>query len=150
MEALEEFHKIHPHIKFNTFDVVRFTKPSEEKLENRMQEQEMNQSGWSMQNFVKRNMYIHSFYPCGGCTTKLPFMSRYILYIHKTDNKCLLWCLIADLYPTKDHPNRLNNYNKPEYVNEIKLPKIPTSWEYKGLQKIQELNKVKYYLVCLI
>ena len=75
LEALEALHNIHPHIKFNTFDVVRYTKPTDEQLEgnvftfrlmtrqyngsydldllnreleSRMQEQEKNQSGWSM------------------------------------------------------------------------------------------------------
>ena len=33
LEALEAFHNIHPHIKFNTFDVVRYTKPTDDKLE---------------------------------------------------------------------------------------------------------------------
>ena len=31
------------------------------KLELRMQEQEMNQSGWSMQRFIKRTMLIHIY-----------------------------------------------------------------------------------------
>ena len=33
LEALEALHNIHPHIKFNTFDVVRYTKPTDDKLE---------------------------------------------------------------------------------------------------------------------
>ena len=126
LNVLEEMYNIHPHIKFNTFDVVKYTNPTDDKLEEneftfrlitrqyngphdldmlnslletRMQEQEMNQSGWSMQRFVKRTMYIHRFYPTGGCTTELPFTSRYILNIHNTDNKCLLWSLIAYLHP---------------------------------------------------
>ena len=120
--VLEEMYNIHPHIKFNTFDVVKYTKPTDDKLEeneftfrlmirqyngpydldklnseleSRMQEQQMKQSGWSMQRFVKRTAYIHRFYPTGDCTTELPFISRHILSIHNTDNKCSLWCLIA-------------------------------------------------------
>ena len=118
LEALGELHNLHPHIKFNTFDVVRYTKPTDDKLEEnefklrlmtrqynrpsdldmlngelktRKQEQEMNQSGWSMQRFIKRTMYVHRFYPTVGCTTKLPFTSRYILNVHNTDNKDLLF-----------------------------------------------------------
>ena len=80
LNVLEEMCNIHPHIKFNTFDVVKYTKPIDDKLEEneitislmtrqyngphdldmliseletRMQEQEMNQSGWSMQRFIK-------------------------------------------------------------------------------------------------
>ena len=90
-----------------------------------MQEQEMNQSGLSLQRFIKITIYIHRFYPTGGCPTKVPFISRYILNIHNTDNKCLLWCLIAYLHTAKDHPNIVSNSNKPEYINEIKLPKLP-------------------------
>ena len=33
LEALKAMHNIHPHIKFNTFDVVRYTKPTDEQLE---------------------------------------------------------------------------------------------------------------------
>ena len=33
LEALEALHNIHPHIKFNTFDVVPYTKPTDDKLE---------------------------------------------------------------------------------------------------------------------
>ena len=43
------------------------------ELETRMQEQEMNQPGWSMQRFVKRTMYVHSFYPTAGCRAERPF-----------------------------------------------------------------------------
>ena len=117
-------YNIHPHIKFNTFDVVKYTKPTDDKLEEneftfrrmtrqyngpydldmlnseletRMQEQELNQSGWSMQRFVKRTMYIHRFYPSGGCTTELPFTSRYMLNIHNTDN---VFCGVFDCLST--------------------------------------------------
>ena len=95
-EALEALYYIHPHIKFNTFDVVSYTKPTDEQLEeneftfrlmtrqyngsydldllngelkSRMQEQEMNQSGWSTKRFVKRTIYILRYYPTGGYTT---------------------------------------------------------------------------------
>ena len=174
LNILESLHNIHPHIKFNTFDVVKYTKPTNDKLdendftfrlmtrqyngahdldllngelETRMQEQEMNQSGWSVQRFIKRTMYIHRFYPSGGCDTELPFTSRYILNIHNTDNKCLLWCLIAYLHPSKDHPNRVSKYNKTEYINEIKLPNgVTPPYGYYDLKKIQELNKDKVLL----
>ena len=101
------------------------------ELETRMQEQEMNQSGWSMQRFVKRTMYIHWFYHSVGCTTKQPFTSRYILNIHNTDKNCLLWCLIAYLHPAKDNPNRVDNYSKLEYIYGIKLTKLPPPWGTK-------------------
>ena len=96
-----------------------------------------------MQRFVKRTMYIHRFYPTGGCATELPFTFRYILKIDNTDNKCLLWCLIAYLHPASRDPNRVSKYNKPEYINEIKLPKLPPPYDYYHLKKIQELNKDK-------
>ena len=109
LEALEAMHNIRPHIKCNTFDVVPYTNPTDDKLEEnefsfrlmtrqyngpydldmlngeletRMQEQEMNQSGWSMQRFIKRTMYIHRFFSSDGCTTKVPFTCRYIYIIN--------------------------------------------------------------------
>ena len=89
-------------------------------------------------------MYIHRFYPSGGCDTELAFTSRYILNIHNTDNKCLLWCLIAYLHPASCDPNGVSKYNKPEYYNEIKLPNgVIPPYDYYHLKKIQELNKDK-------
>ena len=171
LNILESLHNIHPHIKFNTFDVVKYTKPTNDELEEnefnfrlktrqyngahdldllnaelktRMQEQEMNQSGWSMHRFIKRTTYIHRFYPSGGCDSELPFTSRYILNIHNSDNKCLLWCLIAYLHPAPQNPSRVSNYNKPEYINEIKIPNgVTPPYHYYHLPKIQELNKDK-------
>ena len=58
-------------------------------------------------------MYIHRFYPTGGCTTELQFTSRYILNIHNTDNKGLLWCLIAYLHPaSRDQIGLVNIKNQ--------------------------------------
>ena len=72
LNILESLHSIYPHIKFNTFDVLKYTKPTDDQLEeneftfrlmtrqyngaheldllngeleSRMQEQEKNQSG---------------------------------------------------------------------------------------------------------
>ena len=30
------------------------------------------------------------------------------------------WCLIAHLHTAKDHPNSVSNYNKTEYINDIR------------------------------
>ena len=91
LNVLEEMYNIHPYINLNTFDVVKYTKPTDDKLEEneftfrlmtrqyngahdldmlnreletRMQEQEMKQSGWIMQRFVKRTMYILYVFNC--------------------------------------------------------------------------------------
>ena len=49
------------------------------------------------------------------------------------------YCLI---HPASRDPNRVSKNNKPEYINEIKLPNgaIPP-YDYYHLKKIQELNK---------
>ena len=42
------------------------------------------------------------------------------------------------------NPSRVSNYNKPEYINEIKLPiGVTPPHDYYHLKKIQELNKDK-------
>ena len=80
LEALDAIHNKHPHIKFNTFDVVRDTKPTDEtlegnnftfrlisllfytpydldvlnsELETRIKQPDMNQYYWSMQVLLK-------------------------------------------------------------------------------------------------
>ena len=51
--------------------------------------------------------------------------------------------LIAYLHPASRDPNRVSKFNKPEYINEIILPKLPPPYDFYHLQKIQELNKDK-------
>ena len=103
LKVLETMYNIHPHIKFNNFVSVQYTKPTDDileeneftfrlmtrkyngpydldmlnsELETRMQEQEMNLSGWSTQMFVKRTIFVHRFHPTGDWHVELPFQSR--------------------------------------------------------------------------
>ena len=46
-------------------------------------EQENNQSGWTMQRFDGRTMYIPRSYPTGGSPAGLPFKSNQIKNIKK-------------------------------------------------------------------
>ena len=86
------------------------------KIESRIQEQEINQSIWTMQRFDKKDyaLYMQMFYPIGACLAELPFKSNKTIIIKNNDEECLLWCLIAYLHPANHHPNRLSNYKKPE------------------------------------
>ena len=86
----------------------------------------MNQSGWTMQRFDGRTMYIHRSYPPGCSPAKLPFKSNQIKNINKNDEECFLWFLIAYLHPAKFNPERVSNNNKSEYIIEIKLPNVIT------------------------
>ena len=53
-------------------------------------------------------------------------------------------CLIAYLHPAPHNFSRVSNYNKPKYINEIKLPNgVTPPNDYYHLKKIQELNKDK-------
>ena len=81
---LEKLHNIYLYIKFNTSDEVRYTKPTYDKLEShkfvfistfrqyntpgslvelniefetRMQEEEINQSGWNIKNCVYKYIF---------------------------------------------------------------------------------------------
>ena len=122
LKVLETMYNIHTHFKFNTFDVVKYTKPTDDKLEEneftfrlmtrqhngpcdldmfnselktKIEEQEMKQSGWSMQRFVKRTMCIHRFYPKGGCHVEFPFQSRFLLNINNNDNKMVVFTCLS-------------------------------------------------------
>ena len=58
-----------------------------------------------------------------------------------------MWCLIAYLHPASRDPNRVCKYKKPEYINEIKLPKLPPPYNFYHLKKIQELKKDKLLFI---
>ena len=82
----------------------------------------MNQSGWSLQKFKLRTIYIHRFYTTVGCHTDPLTRSNLILNKHNDDGFCLLWNLMAFLQPARDNRHRLSNKNKQENINEIKWP----------------------------
>ena len=56
------------------------------ELETRMQKQEMNKSGWSMQRFFKRTMYAHRFYSSGECSFELSCTSNEIINVKNRDS----------------------------------------------------------------
>ena len=65
------------------------------------------------------------------------------------DEDCLLWCLTANQHPAKHHPDRISNYNKPNYFDEIKLPNAPHC-NLNRLKKYKIYLKKNNYLMFLI
>ena len=59
-------------------------------METKMQERVLNQSGWSMQKFKQRTMYIHELYPSGRSYVELPYKCRKLLNTQNEDAYCFI------------------------------------------------------------
>ena len=77
--------------------------------------------------------------PKGGCSKKLPFLTKAIINIKTDDNKCFLWSLLAALHPQTDHSNERYKYK--QYEHTIKIDTFPVA--IKDIPKIEKENNLK-------
>lgn len=89
---------------------------------------------------VKFNGYIVSM---GTSYVELPKKIRNkgaCINIKNKDNKCFLWCLIANFHEVKSHTDRLSNYNKEEYIREFKFKGIDFPIKILDISRIEKQN----------
>lgn len=86
-------------------------------------------SGWTFLNNSHLEININKYQPLSG--SQFIDLPKYIknkkacLNIHNNDECCFLWCVVAALYPTNKHPERVTSY--PHFrdvlnVNDISFP----------------------------
>lgn len=78
-----------------------------------------------------------------GRFTELPesiIEKKGVLNIQNSDEKCILWCILAHLFPTTTNQNRITNY-KP-HLDKLKTGnlKFPLTVNRKTLETLEQLN----------
>ena len=53
---------------------------------------------------------------------------------------CFLYSIIAFLHPAKDNVNRVSNYNKEKYINELNIENINFSPSLDDINKLIKQN----------
>ena len=114
------------------------------KLENYIIEAQLCKSGWRFVKIISKKIVIDKYKNnTGGSYVPLPFSSPQLINIKNKDERCFLWSIIAHLHPAEYHKERLNHYNKEEYISGFDLSdgldEFP--YDYNRLIKFHKKNK---------
>ena len=93
------------------------------ELQTRLDEEELEGSGFQFLQIESIKLDVGLYRSnAGGSYIELPFKSNVILNIQNYDDDyCFFWSILAYYFPvdSKDHPNRVNNYEP--YLNRLNL-----------------------------
>ena len=69
---------------------------------------------------------------------------RHVVNIKSFDNKCIVWAILAALYPAKSNCQRLNNYRK--YESKIRLDGVRFPTPIEDIEKIERQNHLSIHV----
>ena len=108
------------------------------------QEFEAQGSGWSIQAIENVQLHNTKYKPLAASsyfpTPKEILLTRAVLNIKNNDEKCIVWCILAQLHTVsfRDHPERVANYHQYEAELNIKGISFPTP--LKDIKRIETQN----------
>src|SRR5277367_3017267 len=114
------------------------------KLGARLEAAEVEGSGFSLKQINSLQININKYSPLKASSYfELPEYitnKKAIINVKNEDNQCFKWAILAALYPTKNHPERVSNYIK--YENKINMSSIPFPVKISDIKKFEKLNKI--------
>ncbi len=102
-------------------------------------------SRWSLESIEYCDMYVDKYEPIKGESyidlPKIIKDKKAIINI-KNNDKCFMWCVLAHLYPVAKNAERVSNYNKEEYINNVNRDGIlfPIPVDEKIYKKFERQN----------
>lgn len=104
-------------------------------------------SGWSISKILNVCLFVSKYTPLGG-SSYIPLPEKIaaktaVLNIQNTDQKCLVWCLLAHRLNVdrKDHPHRVSHYTT--YEDEIKLGALTHPIPVTKIAIVEKLNNLR-------
>ena len=101
-------------------------------------------SGWLFDKFHSAHVEVAKYRPLSGSgTVNIPDnikKMRSVLNILSKDNRCFLYCILAKLYPVKEHPYRHTQYLA--HIDKVKLGDVTFPVKITDISKIEDLNKI--------
>jgi hypothetical protein len=102
-------------------------------------------SGWILDKFKHIHVHVTEYTPCkGGSYLDLPYrlkMNTALLNIRNDDNKCIVWCLLASMYPTTSNSCCTSSYK--DHFNKINIAKVSFPVTLQQIPIIEENNKLR-------
>ena len=106
-------------------------------------------SGWIFNEFTNISLHVTEYRPCaGGSYLPLPQplkTKRTLLNIRNKDDRCILYCLAAELFPADINQNssQPGTYHKYIDENKIKHDKVNFPTPVSDIPKLEKLNNVR-------
>lgn len=101
-------------------------------------------SGWALSRILNLMINVNKYNPLhAGCHINLPreiMLKRAVVNVQSNDNACFAWSVVAGLYPTNKHVERINQY--PYYTTVLNLQNIKFPMTLNQISKFEQLNNV--------
>ena len=68
-----------------------------------------------------------------------------VINVRNSDNKCIIWSILACLHPQDKHANRVSKYEK--YEKDIKVEGIKFPITLKDIDKLEKMNNIRINIV---
>ena len=100
-------------------------------------------SGWVFYKIIKLELHTVSYRPLRG-STWIPLPKeladkKALINMKNKDNKCFMWCVLRAIYPTNNHPERVDK-ELMEKENTLNMEGIEYPVSFKDINKFEKQN----------
>ena len=114
------------------------------RFNNASEEAKLRGSGWSEGRLLEIKLKQAKYSPIvGKLYVPLPralVLKRAVLNMKNDDNKCFMWCVLAKLFPVKEHGERASYYTK--HVKHLKFDGIHFPVSIDQIDQFENQNKL--------
>lgn len=130
-------------VDFDTNLNEHFKEYITEHVLRRIEDVQMQGSGFSLSEIIELNIQVSSFDPFSGSSyidlPKKLKSKKAIINVKNTDNKCFKYAVLSALYPVETNAQRVSQYKRYENVLDFDDIKFPV--ELKGITKFEQKNQ---------
>ena len=114
-----------------------------ERLTEAIAEANLRGSGWSVGEILELKLQTAKYNPIKGSAyfplcKELQNKKAIINVQNKNDDKCFMWCVLAHLYPSTNHPERIKQYG--EHVTKLNFKDISFPVQLEDIDEFEEQN----------
>ncbi len=113
-----------------------------QSLKARLDNYQRDGSGWVLNQTLGLYLNVHKYDPLKASSyMKLPPIiknKKACLNIENKDQKCFMWCVLAQIHPADSHAERISKYKT--YENELNFKGINFPVEIKSIAKFEKQN----------
>ena len=128
---------------FNANNLNEIFEEIRSKISNKMQEFNKGESGWTLENLLNLSINFGKLNPMkAGGYIPLPDQiakKKACINVKNEDDMCVLWAILAALYPAQKNAERTSKYSK--YFDKINFKGIDFPFEIKNARKLEDQNE---------